>query len=271
MNIDKNRIEAFFCDIDGTLINDKSKLSKHTIESVRKLNIPFFLVSGRNNLGMNSFAQELGLDTPRLTVNGNVIMKDGKVLYQGPSVPQDVILDVYSYLLSHYDRNTISLEAYDANEWFCSGKEDPYTKYEISVLGFEPHHIFSSAEELSSYKMAKLLIIADEKACDDIMERFSYIRNRKCRLVRNHATYIEIYAEGTDKGTGVLKACELLGINPKNCIACGDSAVDISMLECVGYPLSIGNADEEVKAKSIMSLKTNNDDGIASFIDEYLL
>lgn len=59
--------------------------------------------------------------------------------------------------------------------------------------------------------------------------------------------------KGFSKGTGILKVCEMLGIDINDTYAFGDSNNDISMLKTVGHAIVMGNGTEEAKRKQTIS------------------
>lgn len=58
---------------------------------------------------------------------------------------------------------------------------------------------------------------------------------------------IHIKSKHINKGTGLVKVAELMGIDPKDFVAIGDSVNDVEMLEVAGFSIAVGNADLELK------------------------
>ncbi len=54
---------------------------------------------------------------------------------------------------------------------------------------------------------------------------------------------IHIKSRNVNKGTGLVKVAELMGIKPKDFVAIGDSVNDVEMLEVAGFGVAVGNAD----------------------------
>ncbi len=63
-------------------------------------------------------------------------------------------------------------------------------------------------------------------------------------------THFAIHIKSTkvNKGTGVIKAAELMGLKPKDFIAIGDSVNDVEMLEVAGFGIAVGNGDPELRS-----------------------
>ena len=63
----------------------------------------------------------------------------------------------------------------------------------------------------------------------------------------------------------------LLGIRADEMMAAGDSPNDIAMLNAVGMPVAVGNAEEEVKAVAKYIAPPNHEDGVAEAIERFVL
>ena len=82
---------------------------------------------------------------------------------------------------------------------------------------------------------------------------------------------LEINCAGCDKGAAILAMCQTLGLDPGRTAACGDGGNDIDMLSVVGLGAAMGNAPDSVKAAAACVTGTNEEDGVAEFIEKYLL
>lgn len=82
---------------------------------------------------------------------------------------------------------------------------------------------------------------------------------------------LEISKEGTDKGIGLLKLGELLGIKQEEIMACGDGMNDYEMLKTVGFAVAMENGHERVKEIADYITVTNDEDGVAKAIEKFVL
>ena len=81
----------------------------------------------------------------------------------------------------------------------------------------------------------------------------------------------EINKEGTDKGKGLLKLGEILGIKREEIMACGDGMNDLEMLKTVGFGVAMENGRPEVKAVADYITESNDKDGVAKAIEKFVL
>ena len=64
--------------------------------------------------------------------------------------------------------------------------------------------------------------------------------------------------------------CESLKINLKDTISIGDDYNDISMFLVTGFSVAMENANNDVKSKAKYITKSNNDEGVAVFLEKIL-
>ena len=82
---------------------------------------------------------------------------------------------------------------------------------------------------------------------------------------------LEVNAVGADKGLGLLKLGEILGIKREEIMACGDGTNDSSMLIAAGLGVAMGNAQDCVKEIADYITDTNDEDGVAKAIEKFVL
>lgn len=82
---------------------------------------------------------------------------------------------------------------------------------------------------------------------------------------------MEITHPDATKGKGVQALCQLLGVPMETVMALGDSGNDETMLRQAGLGVAMGNAPEEVKSWADAVTDTNDNDGAAIAIEQFVL
>ena len=82
---------------------------------------------------------------------------------------------------------------------------------------------------------------------------------------------IEINAAGCTKGAGIRAFCQKSGIPLERCVGFGDESNDIDMMRTVGCGVAMGNAIPIIKELAKHVTASNTEDGVAKFIEEYVL
>lgn len=82
---------------------------------------------------------------------------------------------------------------------------------------------------------------------------------------------IEVTHASVTKGTGLLALAAQLGIPTEQTIAVGDADNDLSMLRAAGLGVAMGNANENARAASDVTVADNDHGGCAEAIHRFLL
>ncbi len=83
--------------------------------------------------------------------------------------------------------------------------------------------------------------------------------------------YLEMVAEGVNKGSALLRFCGLMDIPVRNTIAAGDECNDLSMIQAAGTGCAVANAQEEVKAAAdCVTRNDNNHSAVAEIVEKFI-
>lgn len=127
-------------------------------------------------------------------------------------------------------------------------KNNPAPVQKITLNFLRENGVLLHREEMESYLMGR-----DDVSC-----------------VCGGSLNLETTNLGVDKGNALVKLGEKLGIDVAQIMAMGDSGNDMSMLKAAGIAVSMGNGAEEVKAVADYVSVSNEEDGVAKAIYHYL-
>ena len=82
---------------------------------------------------------------------------------------------------------------------------------------------------------------------------------------------LEINAAGVNKGKAMIELGKLLGIPREEIMAFGDGNNDLKMLKEVGTGVAMENAIPPVKGAADYVTLSNDEEGVAKFIEKYVL
>ena len=85
-------------------------------------------------------------------------------------------------------------------------------------------------------------------------------------MVYSEVTSVECSAAGVNKGSGLLRLCEALGVPASACVAVGDAENDLPMIRAAGLGIAMGNAAENVRAAADRVVADCDHDGCAEAI-----
>ena len=84
--------------------------------------------------------------------------------------------------------------------------------------------------------------------------------------------YIEFNHQGVNKGQGLKKLADILGVDIKDTIAIGDNFNDLSMIKVAGLGVGVQNTVEDMKKEcNVITKATNNENAVAEVINKYIL
>lgn len=109
----------------------------------------------------------------------------------------------------------------------------------------------------------------------DYDPRFEVIREKVAHLglsvSKANRFNLELMMPGVDKGLAVRYFARREGIPLENVMAFGDQTNDLPMLEAVGWPVAMENAEDCVKAKARIIAPHHDEGGVGQIIEKYVL
>ena len=91
------------------------------------------------------------------------------------------------------------------------------------------------------------------------------------RLLEGNGYFFDITNKDVSKGVAIEKVLKHLNISKENSIGFGDHINDYDLFNAVGFKVAMGNANEKLKEKADYVTLTNDENGVADFINKYLL
>lgn len=266
-----NKIKLIALDIDGTLLNSSYEVSKANREAIlqaEKKGIYVILATGRMYRSANHFAEYFNSNMPIITYNGAMIREFnyGKILVE-QNMPIDMVRPMYEttqkYNLSVNFYINDNLYANEGHKFIKDYAQHIKVPYKM----LKDRDIFKLIDQENIIKM---VAVEDEKVLDKFLAA-EYDRFKDdLYLVKSLPFFLEIAHKGTNKGTALKALGEVLDIKPEEMLAVGDNLNDKEMLEYVGNPVIMENGHEDLKSKGYFLTKSNDEDGVAFAISQFI-
>ncbi|MDD3403383.1 MAG: HAD family hydrolase [Hespellia sp.] len=275
---EKKPIKMIGLDMDGTVLTTKKELRPYTIDIIKRAiaqNVTVLVATGRPITGIPKEFSEIPGVRYALTANGARIFdtEQHKILYEHllPLEQACRILDIFD----KYD--TLQEIYFDGQGYAEREKLERVEDYLLdSNMAAYIRNTRKPVDNLRDFIGEKKQDMDKTQALfadlNDREKALAQIRETENLTVAcSQATNIEINSPGINKGIGLLKLGEYLGIKREEIMACGDGENDIEMLREVGFGVAVKNAESGVKAVADYITGSNDDEGVAKAIEKFVL
>lgn len=253
--------EAVFCDVDGTLVDNKGDVLESTKQIIKELynkGIPFVPVSGRGASGMLPLIEEIGVKCPLVACNGAMVYDENTDLVFSKGYGKQVAKEIIAFV--EEEKLDVAWHIYSGLDWIVKDVTDSRIDYEENVLKAKAKN--GTPDMLPDDVLVnKIMLSCNPKELEDITD-FMANRFRELSVTHSSGVYCEIMEFGIDKERGIAEYCKVTGINPKHTISIGDGHNDIPMFDATGFVVAMGNATPEIKAIADYITDDNKSDGI---------
>mgnify|MGYP003293983870 CR=1 FL=1 len=264
----KKKVIAF--DMDGTLLNNKKKISLLTKLYLKKLSRKghiIVLASGRPSRALYKYYNELKLKTPMICYNGAYVFNphDSKFPKIEFEFPKKTILDVIDRIKPHI--KTVMCES-DTEIWV--DKKDDYLAKFFWYEGMDIHY-GELKDTLNKNPMT--CIVQTPFEYRDKSEIESVLKNNPELGVRfwTGSPYFELFYKGTSKGNALKTICKYYGLTTEDLIVFGDAENDVEMFNVAGVSVLMKNSTYNLADKTTyISKKDNNHNGIYYTLKEII-
>lgn len=260
-------------DIDGTLTNSKKEITENTkrgIKNIMERGHIVMLASGRPTPGMKKYAEELELEKYGgylLSFNGGKIIncKTGEIVFQ-QTLPPQILPILYKFAIDH----DCGLVTYLGDTVILGTRSDEYIELEARINGL-PIRQVENMVEFVDFDMNKCLMTAPVDKAPELEKKLQEMIGDVASVYRSEPFFIEIMPKGVDKAASLDKMLCTVGLKRENAICCGDGFNDMTMIQYAGVGVAMENAQEKVKEVADFITKSNDEDGIVTVIDKFIL
>ena len=263
-------IRMVIADVDGTLVTQEKVLTKRAAEAVLHLQqagIQFSVTSGRPPRGMAMLIDPLKLTQPLAAFNGGVLIKpdlatvvDQKFLPPGVS---DKVIEAI-------EKHGLDVWVYTDTGWFVRDPNAAHVAREQWTVKFPPTVVKTFGGLLA--RVAKIVGVSDDydrvAKCETDVQQAG---GEHISAARSQPYYLDVTHPQANKGGVVLAMSKLLNIPAAEVATIGDMPNDVLMFQKSGTSIAMGNASPEVQASATYVTSTNEDEGFAKAIEEFVL
>ena len=262
-------------DLDDTLLRGDLSISDYTRATLRNCcdrGIYVVLASGRSFKAMKPTIDSLGINKSEygryiICQNGSVVVDThtGKEIMSTP-IPVDCVRDGVQFALE----NGVPFEIY-RNEVIYIPFTNEYSLLEAKLTGL-PYVVTDQITSMIDGTDTKFVIPAEPAKVSELYPKLVELCGDRASVFTSKPFFLEMLSKDSGKGQAILWLSSRLGIDQKNTMAFGDSMNDETMLRMVNHSVLMKNGLDVLRsvAKYVTDY-TNEEDGVARFIDVYFL
>lgn len=264
------------CDLDETLLDTANKkVSAKNREAIGRAiasGVSFVIGTGRPYSTVQGTLEEIGLRDKRdqyvISLNGGTITenKDNRLLYY-----EGIDYEEASGLFERAKGYNVGVHVYtqeDVYIWnFDNFGERPFLTGRMPVIERDDKDL----SFLKGEGIVKLLYFNTD---------FSYLKKIEADLSDitgnmdvsfSSNRYIEFNRKGVNKGAGLKRLCDILGVDIADTIAIGDNFNDLSMIRAAGVGVGVSNSAEGILPYCDYVTEADcNHDAVAEVIDRFI-
>lgn len=259
-------------DLDGTLTNERKEITPHTYDTLmrtQQMGARLCLASGRPPYGMRPLAEQLHMaEYGGLLVcyNGGHIEEcaTGRVLTE-----QTLCEELLPQLVAYQNESGLTLMTYHDDTIYTEQPQNTYVMQSSRNNKMRIQGVKNFIND-TPRPINKCLMVGHPSLIPQWEERMATEMGNLMHILHSTPYFIELLPPGIDKGTALSIVLDHYGMQQSQLIAFGDSHNDIDMLRLAGIGVAMGNAEEEVKAAANHVTLTNEEDGIAVFLEKHI-
>lgn len=299
-------IRLIAADMDGTLVNRSGELTERTVQAIRNAQdkgVTFAVCTGRIYQMARTELIRNGIRCSYLCNSGAQIFdEDGNMIR---SIPLD--RDTAMWVIAQFERWKVPMEIQTEDRYFVvmSRKDFLIKCYNRWRQGRLKGYI---KRQLQFYRNKLLLKLTGEKAregspigmmlplhvkrakdvyhhADQIYKISSsgispkkveemkafFQKSGRVTAVSSFKDNLEVTDIRAQKGMSLAWYADYLGVPKEEVMAIGDSDNDLSMIEMdFGYTVAMGNAMDCIREAAKYETLTNEEDGVAVFMEKYV-
>jgi Cof subfamily protein (haloacid dehalogenase superfamily) len=256
-------------DLDGTLVHSDDTVSAYTheiLDRVRAAGIRIVGATGRGPRLIELTRNDIRAADFLVLAQGGWVLdhNDGRYL-RTARLPGPALAGVLADLEASLGPLSVMVEVLEHDAAPLWGDIDPTWRYPVLVEE-------RPRAECLTGDVIKAFVRSFEHDVDDLLAAAQRIVPASVASVTQAGlNYVEICPPGVDKGTGLAVVAESVGVDPADVLVFGDMPNDLPMFAWAGWSrVAVANAHPSVLAAADEVTLTNDEDGVAVYLDRLL-
>lgn len=267
-------IQLIGIDIDGTLLNRKKELTPATVEALQAAadhGIQIVISTGRLLSEFRDLVEQLPMMRYTVTCTGCQVidLQTGTDIFRQAMTAAEMQriykkMKQFDVMFQAFSDDDGSIH----NDAWVLEHADLYSPKALARVMQRTHIPEADFDGyIASYTGQTNKIHMFFRSVEQRDQAWSLVRDEPYSIMSSTHNDLELMPLGVDKGLGMRKLADHLGLTADQIMAIGDGGNDVDMLRQAGIGVAMANASEEAKAAADHVLAYSNDeDGVAKAV-----
>jgi 5-amino-6-(5-phospho-D-ribitylamino)uracil phosphatase len=269
-------------DLDGTLLRKDGTMGERTrraLQAAVKQGISVVICTGRRFRTTLPILTELQLAVP-VIVHGGQLIKDAgthETLHHN-YLPRDLSLDVVKFLKAQDATPIVYVDLFTQGIDIHLDNERDGHPYHLKYLERNRAHcqFVGDVTRVFCPQTIHVGALADRPSLERLNVRVerefgSSIRHLVINNTNDEGAFLEIMTPESSKWRALSVLIDMAGLAPERVICIGDEINDLEMITHAGLGVAMGNATPAIKAVADYITRTNEEDGVAHVVEQFVL
>lgn len=265
-------IKMIVTDLDGTLLTSGKTVSAANRAAIQRLagqDILFVIASGRALTSILLSLDAWGLQG----LPDYIIHTNGFGYYETASGKEHTSYRMQKEwceeIIHLYIRDGVCLMDHTGDQLIATC-HNPTIDRVRTYHNLMPEYV--DVDYFQNHCFPKLVLTASRETIDEIENRYQKFHHNPCyHGFRSASDVFEFVDARVSKGSAVRQLCQQLGFSTRQVVAFGDSSNDYDMLHSVFHSVAMENASDLIREITRYTTDTNDEDGVSSFINQFIL
>ena len=274
-------IKALAIDLDGTMLLPDTSLGERTVQCLKRLKargIQVIICTGRAVESSRRYYNTIGAEGPMVFFNGaEVVDVPGMKMISCNLLDLDVIdfcvdlardMDVHFQIFLPPQEG--SKDGADRWETLLIEKHGAEAQMYQNHTGIRAivTDLKTAISEPALQGCPKAMFVTDPALHDKIRRKMLDRFGSRIYISCTYLTFLEIMNAGVSKGEGLKTVMACRDLKPEEIIAFGDEENDLPMFSVAGFSAAPSSARENVRQAADFIFGSNEEEGLAVFLEE---
>jgi len=261
-------VQAFACDLDGTLIGRDATLRPRTLAAISRAQdagIPVLVATGRMFRSVEPYLERARIQEPVVCYQGAAVVdpRSREFLLHEP-LELGIAREAVAWLLAH----DLAPNVYVDDQLYVAEE----TEYSRAYSSFQSLPVTAVGDLLAwlARPPTKLVAVAEPERLAEVRVDLEEVFGGRLFITTSLPHLLELGHLGASKGSGIAFVAELLGIELGKVIAFGDGENDVELLAEVGLAVAVEGGHPRLQAIADRTCPGPHEEGVASVIEAVL-